>query len=231
LRDAYSATYAANALSARPEEVFISRSPVRFSNNADLENLYAFLKQGGADEEKYGRIAAAFDLESLADWMVLQAYFTNYDLPGNIRYIRTADDQPWQMAFFDLDFGLRVADVTWDHVLDPVNEFGNLTRTVAAWPEFQDLLFRRMAALFAAGLNESSCLAALDEYCAAIAGELAREYQRWGEGAGELETTRAELRGMIQSNRQRECVDSLCRALGLDSAQIRAEYFGGMELE
>ena len=89
----------------------------------------------------------------------------------------------------------------------------------------------RDAALFAAGLNESSCLAALDEYCAAIAGELAREYQRWGEGAGELETTRAELRGMIQSNRQRECVDSLCRALGLDSAQIRAEYFGGMELE
>ena len=231
LRDAYSATYAANARGTRPDDVFISRAPVRFSHNEELESLYAFLKQRGPAEEKQRRIAAEFDLESLADWMVLQAYFTNYDLPGNIRYIRTADDQPWQMAFFDLDFGLRVADVTWDHVLDPVNEFGNLTRTVAAWPEFQDLLFRRMAALFAAGLNESSCLAALDEYCAAIAGELAREYQRWGEGAGELETTRAELRGMIQSNRQRECVDSLCRALGLDSAQIRAEYFGGMELE
>lgn len=232
LRDAYSATYAANRLGTRPEDVFISRSPVRFSDNEDLETLYAFLKgNGGSQEEKYERIRAAFDLETLADWMVLQAYFTNYDLPGNIRYIRTDDNDLWKMAFFDLDFGLRVADVTWSHVLDPVNEFGNLTRTVINQPEFRDILFRRMAMLFQNGLCEDRALSVLETYSSQIEGELPREYERWQEGAGDLSATRMELAEFIGSGRQSGCVDSLCAELGLDAAAIRAEYFGGMELE
>jgi len=232
LRDAYSDTYAANRLGVREEGVFISRSPVRFSHNPELLQTYAILKRrGGTQEEKYRLAAETFDLETLADWMVLQAYFTNYDLPGNIRYIQTNEGEPWKIAFFDLDFGLRSKDVSWRYVMDPVNEFGNLTRTVLAQPEFQDLLFRRMAALYKNGLCEETLIGILNDYGDTVAAELEREYERWDEGRGDLAVTQAELTDFLQSNRQSRCLSELCTALDLDEAAVREKYFGGMELE
>ena len=175
--------------------------------------------------------AETFDLETLADWMVLQAYFTNYDLPGNIRYIQTQEGGLWKIAFFDIDFGLRSEAVTWQHIMDPVNEFGSLTRTVLAQPEFQDILFRRMAELYKSGLCEETLIGILNDYGDTIEPELEREYERWGEGRGDLAVTKAELAEYIQSNRQSRCLAELCTAIGLDEAAVRAKYFGGMELE
>lgn len=232
LRDAYSDTYAANRLGVREEGVFISRSPVRYSGNEELKETYAFFKnRGESQEDKYRLAAETFDMETLADWMVLQAYFNNYDLPGNIRYIRPREGDEWKMAFFDLDFGLRSSGITWQYVMDPANEFGNLTRMVLKQPEFQDLLFRRMAHLYQNGLCEETLIRILEDYSDAVAPELAREYARWEEGAGDLAATQAEMTELIQSNRQSRCLSALCSSLALDEAEIRARYFEGMELE
>ena len=177
--------------------------------------LFARLGAHPAPEVGFETIRAAIDLESLADWMVLEAYFGNYDLPGNIRYIRASGEGLWHYAFFDLDFGLRKETIDWWSVLDNGNQFGCVTTTVVRVESFRELLFTRMAALFEAGLGEELLLEKLDEYFTLLEDELPREFERWPDGVGDPQRCRAELENYITANRQRQCAASLLTHLHL----------------
>ena len=232
LREAYSKAYAADHLGSSREEVSIVRSPVRAWYEEDMFRLMTFLSSHRASTpESYKAISDTVDLESLADWMVLETYFFNYDLPGNIRYIRANDHSPYLYAFFDLDFGLRRKNISWDHTLSDGNQFGLLTSNIIRFPEFQQLLLERMALLYENGLCEETQLELLDRYAAELAPELPREYARWTVGAADTEERVNALREMILDHRQSQCFDSLCKRLYLDRAATAQQYFGGRELE
>ena len=215
LREAYSTVYAADHLGADEDETAVCRSPVRSWFNEDMVALFARLGARPAPEVGFETIRAAIDLESLADWMVLEAYFGNYDLPGNIRYIRANGEGLWHYAFFDLDFGLRKETIDWWSVLDNGNQFGCVTTTAVRVESFRELLFTRMAALFEAGLGEELLLEKLDEYFTLLEDELPREFERWPDGVGDPQRCRAELETYITANRQRQCAASLLTHLHL----------------
>ena len=104
IREAYSEKYCADHLGVREEDIRISRAPVAYTVNTDLaEKIFDLDHRGAREPERYDEIAEWLDMDSLADWMILQAYFTNTDVPGNVRYIYSAGDGKWRYALFDLD--------------------------------------------------------------------------------------------------------------------------------
>ena len=56
-------------------------------------------------DENYSRFLSLVDVDSLIDWVIMEAYCCNDDLTaGNVRYVRsTEDDGKWRLVFYDLD--------------------------------------------------------------------------------------------------------------------------------
>ncbi|MCQ2438601.1 MAG: CotH kinase family protein [Oscillospiraceae bacterium] len=233
LREAYSRAYAADHLGSTEDAVQIVRSKVRPGYEPQLVELFNTLSFNRHwDQEIYDRVAEVIDLESLADWLILESYFYNYDLPGNIRYIRADRDSKFLYAFFDLDFGLRKTELDWLYsTMDEANQFGLITQPIMRFSEFQELLLTRMARLYEQGLSEETMLRYLDEYSAQLEGELEREYARWPQGAADTGKMVEELRVLIGDHRQERCFESLCRRISLDAEPVRSRYFAGRELE
>ncbi len=232
LREAYSKAYAADRLDSREDEVAIVRSRVRNYFDTDLVAFFNYLNaHKNWTQREYDALAEKFDLVSLADWLVLETYFYNYDLPGNIRYIRANAESRYQYAFFDLDFGLRKTGLDWSYSLAADQQFGLITSNVVKFPAFQELLLQRMACLFSHGLNEATQLRYLDSYAAAIESELEREYERWPKGAADTAAMVEELRTHITAHRQQRCFETLCKKLYLDEDSVKAQYFGDTPLE
>ena len=232
LREAYSKAYAADHLGSSEDAVQIVRSRVRPEFNTDLVAFFDYLEYHRVwTQQEYDMVAEKFDLVSLADWMVLESYFYNYDLPGNIRYIRADENSKYQYAFFDLDFGLRKTGLDWEYTLIDNQQFGLITSQIIRFPEFQDLLFQRMALLFRQGLSQETMLHYLEQYSRELEPELEREYARWEKGAADTEEMLDKLRSQITAHRQSCCIESLCKKLYLDTESIKAQYFADREPE
>ncbi len=227
LREAYSKAYAADHLNSSEDEVQIVRSKVRPNFEPDMVKLFSHLTMNRYwTQQDYDMVAGLIDLESLADWMVLEAYFYNYDLPGNIRYVRATADSKFLYAFFDLDFGLRKTQLDWMYVCDTANQFGLITTPIISIPEFQELLFERMALLYEQGLSAETMLGYLDQYTRELSPELEREYERWSAGKADTEKMVEEMRDLIVADRQERCFSSLCKKIYRDEAAAREAYFG-----
>ena len=232
LREAYSKAYAADHLQSSEDAVQIVRSRVRKEFKTDLVAFFNYLSNHRVwTQKEYDKVAEKFDLVSLADWMVLETYFYNYDLPGNIRYIRADENSKYQYAFFDLDFALRKDGLDWSYTLTDGQQFGLITSHIVDFPAFQSLLLERMALLFSQGLDQETMLSYLDRYTAELSPELEREYARWEQGKAGTDAMLAELREQITDHRQSRCFESLCKWLHLDAESLRAQYFGDRELE
>ena len=233
LREAYSKAYAADHLGSSEEAVQIVRSKVRPGYEPELVELFNILTFNRFwTQSIYDRVAEIIDLESLADWLILESYFYNYDLPGNIRYIRADSESKFLYAFFDLDFGLRKYELDWMYTtLDAANQFGFITKPIVGFSEFQNLLLTRMAFLFEHGLSEETLLRYLEEYSSQLKPELAREYVRWEAGAADTAAMEEELRTIICDHRQSRCFESFCKRIYLDADTVRNQYFSGFDLE
>ena len=224
LREAYSEKYAADHLGIAEEEVRISRAPVSQTLNPDLYARIADVRARGARaEERYAEIAAWLDLDSLADWMILESYFSNLDVAGNIRYVYSARDGRWRYALFDLDWGLPNASVSWDHVFDTKNQFGTVPINMVDNPIFRDQLLRRMAEVLSGPLTDETVCAVIDEYRALLTPEMAREAERWRSGRN-WESDVATLRSYADADRGAQLIRTLAVRLGLSQDEL-SEYF------
>ena len=225
IREAFSEKYAADHLGVDEEDIRISRAPTGYTRNYDLNAQIRDLSVRGArDEARYDEIASWLDMDSLADWMILEGYFSNNDVAGNIRYIYNARDGRWRFGFFDFDHGLQSMYVTWDYVFDTKNEFGGITRNMVQNPIFRDQLLRRLAELVTTTLTPETVDAVIREYYEQLTPEMAREVSRWHEGAN-WENDVAILYAYSNADRGEKTIRTLAAYLGLSQEELDA-YFG-----
>ena len=229
IREAYSEKYVADHLGIREDEVRISRAPTSWTPNKDLRELISDVGYRGArTAERYEEISQWLDMDSLTDWMILEGYFSNTDVPGNIRYVHSARDGHWRYAFFDLDFGLERPAVTWSYVFEtrPNFEFGKVPLNLGQNPIFRDKMLRRAAELLGGGRMDEVVLAIIDEYAAQLAPEIERENKRWHTTSLTLDAAVERLRSSAE-DRGRRSLLSLADYFQLTKAEI-AEYFGDL---
>lgn len=189
-----------------------------------LHPVYNFVKNGGTyrSDSNYEKAKALFDLESFADWMIFQAYVSNFDILGNTRYYYTSTDGLWRCGLVDLDLGMfrsagfRAVTETLHH--------GYLMKALLANEEFQDLLATRMAELLAGPMSDENMMATIDMMADTIRDEVPLERERWGGNLRNWEKMVTQLKDYCDG-RAVELIYNLCDVVGFSRSE-RTKYFG-----
>ncbi len=178
LREAYSEKYVADHTGSHEENVTIARAPVKFG---ELYELFEYIiHHDMTDPECYAYASDRLDMASLANWMALEAYFNNFDIAGNIRYIKgDVPDSKWRLALFDLDISMTSVYAGWEQVFHPGYQIGQVTNSLRKSPQFRQTVLDCASTLYHNGLTDSYMLSVYDDIIAQIDPEMERDCLRW----------------------------------------------------
>lgn len=178
LREAYSEKYVADHTGSNEENVTIARAPVKFG---ELYDLFEYIiHHDMTDPDCYAYASDHLDMESLANWMAMEAYFNNFDIAGNIRYVKgDVPDAKWRLALFDLDISMTSVYAGWEQVFHPGYQIGQVTNALRKSPQFRQTVLECASTLYHNGLTDSYMLTVYDEIIAQIDPEMERDCLRW----------------------------------------------------
>lgn len=221
LRELHSEEHYASYMELPADTVTMVRD---MTYTSPLHPVYKFLQGGGnyRSAKDYEKAKATFDLESVADWIIFQAYVSNFDILGNTRYYHSSADGLWRCGLVDLDLGMFRGNC-FTAVTDTLHH-GYLVKGLIVNEEFQDLIAKRLAELLAGPLSDESMMATIDTLAASIRDEIPMERARWGGTAEQWEKMVNQLKNYCDG-RAVKMVDSLCSTLGLSKSERKA-YFG-----
>jgi len=231
LKEAFSEDYYANAHNVSADSVTLLRVIDVAGADANLYPLMVWAANCDiSDPENYQKLTDNFDMESLADWIIFQAYCGNSDILNNVRYMMsTEEDSRWRWGFYDLDWSFNThSNITDNSVLVYGQQYSILPRVALRNENFQDFFLKRLAHHLQNTLATENVLARIDELCAEIRPEMARERERWDGNVESWEQDVQDIKDFItQPGRDVELIDAFCLYLGLTEAE-KASYFGGM---
>lgn len=181
LREDFSRQYVASHTGSSVESCIVVKAPVR---NSDKTGLYGILDQtimrNMADEANYAWACEHWDMENIADWILLEGYFNNTDVGGNVRYISGDNtDGKWMLAFYDLDIAFGNESPGFGVVVYGTDQINWLVQSLLASSQFRQLVAERCVILLDNGLADNIVLQIIDECAAEIDAEIPREIKRW----------------------------------------------------
>ena len=226
LKDDITRQYYANLTGTAKEDVTMLSSPVPQSAAVYTEALGLWKDTSLTREEAYERFCAAVDMDGFIDWVLLEGYCANVDIKSNLRYLRTGDG-PWQIAFYDLDWAFQTRSNCFFNLIGPEQtaQIAPTIRWLFGIDDFRERLLTRYADLTETTLSDGHVTEKIDEFCALLAPEMARERARWSGTAGAWEESVDALRANIADGYAAHTVRNLCSILGVGEEE-RMEYFG-----
>ena len=226
LKDDITRQYYANLTGTAKEDVTMLSSPVPQSAAVYTEALGLWKDTSLTREEAYERFCAAVDMDGFIDWVLLEGYCANVDIKSNLRYLRTGDG-PWQIVFYDLDWAFQSRYSCFLNLVGPEQtaQIAPTIRWLFGIDGFKERLLTRYADLTETTLSDGHVTEKIDEFCALLAPEMARERARWSGTAGAWEESVDALRANIADGYAAHTVRNLCSALGVGDEE-RMEYFG-----
>lgn len=182
-----------------------------------------------ADPENYAYVCSKLDVESFADWIILEAYSGNEDINGNMRYFYSETDGLWRCAMCDLDLGLTAEEQTagWEFPIESL-QHGYLVRSLLESPEFCQLLMERLSFWLHGPLSEAEMDRLLDSMTAQLIPELENEAARWSGFSIELWQADVEMMKKFFSTRGEFLIKSLYVCNIYPSADETEQYFGDL---
>ena len=225
-REAYSEDYFASHTGADPAGVTMARAPLSAGELYDLFN-YAATHPHPSDEE-YEYMAERLDLDSLAGWMLLQAWFNNLDINGNIRYVKLSEYAPWQMVLYDLDYSLLTDAAGWDVMMNSY-QINIVMRSLLSRTEFCDLLLQKAAEMTEKGFTTEHILEVFDELLEPLdEATVKKDLEAWSEDYGKwlhnLDAVRSHLTDARMAH-WLQGLQSLTHATEEDMHRLFPEYY------
>lgn len=226
LKDDITRQYYANLTGTAKEDVTMLSSPVPQSAAVYTEALGLWKDTSLTREEAYERFCAAVDMDGFIDWVLLEGYCANVDIKSNLRYLRTGDG-PWQIVFYDLDWAFQSRYSCFLNLVGPEQtaQIAPTIRWLFGIDGFKERLLTRYADLTETTLSDGHVTEKIDEFCALLAPEMARERARWSGTAGAWEESVDALRANIADGYAAASIQRLCELLGADETE-RQRYFG-----
>ena len=211
------------------ESVEKLRSSVSNQSSLYKEVMTFCVQNDMSKDENYQHFCDMFDVDCLVDWLIMEAYCSNSDVNGNMRYFRSFEnDGKWRIAYYDLDWSFRVTINCFDNVVNP-DRIVQISPTVKALlknTDFKMKLAKRCVELCGGVLSNEHCLQKIDEYQALLEPEMTREHQRWGGNINNFRDGLKSLRNFVTSNNwENYMVRKLFSILRLTDAQ-KAEVLG-----
>ncbi len=200
-------------------------SMVRYSSdeNNSLNRFYKFCKDNSlASKENYEYAKTVLNMESFADWIILQAYIKNIDIYENVRFYQSSVDGLWYLALSDLDMGFMSTGSGFEE-LQQTFHHGLMVRSLMANPDFQKLMAERLAFWLSGPLSDENMLRTIDEMAAVIRNEAAYEQQRWGTPVSGWEAVVNDMKRYCTGHAERMKND-FCAVVNWSRAELDA-YF------
>lgn len=228
MKEAFSEAMYAENYGVSEESVTLEQAPV--GTDAEMFQIIRYCYQNDLSlQENYEYVASQVDVDSLIDWIIMEAYCTNSDIQQNLRYIRSTEDgNRWKMCYYDLDWGwyfdngfinLLSPDEGWQHM--------PLSRNMMKNSEFRQRFLERISELYHGVLSDEHVLERIDYYHDLLEPEVARERSRWGGSVEAWENNVQRLRNWIsQKDHWGNLINHLYRYIGLTWAEEQ-QYFGG----
>ena len=188
-------------------------------------NLYSDMRK----DENFQPFASVLDLESLADWSILEGFFANYDLAeGNLRYAHdAADGGKWQLVLYDLDCAFLSSEYCMHNVLTYGNQVSTANAKLLENPTYRTLFLSRAGDAFRSVLTQENVCQKLDELSVIVAPEVDRDSAFSGMTASSWQEHLESLKSRIRSGWTELCVDRIC-----DFCEVTPEekemYFGDL---
>lgn len=183
LREAYSEKYVANHTGSDEEACRIVRAQDIVNDYGGITEIYNYICNNDlSDPDKYQYAADRFDMQSLAQWMLLEGYCNNNDPTGNIRYcVGNKPDGKWRVMFFDLDQSMNNKNAFIYNLYGEPCFMSNILLSVRRSESFRTLVLETAAQLRANGLNYQLFLDLFDKMIEETAPEMDRNLRAWEE--------------------------------------------------
>ena len=226
LREAYSKKYVESHTGSDEDLVSISRAPIRIEYQPELFQLHNFIVSCNMyDASNYQYIADRVDMESMAQWLLLETYFNNLDPTGNIRYcIGNQPDGKWRTMFFDLDIAMTNDHASIYPMIETGSQIGRMFTNLLRAPQFKQVLLETASGMYKNGLSYTIVLEILDRMAEEVANEMPRNLSRWGESRQLYDNTLAWQRNQFTQARDDSWLEIVKIYTGADDATMAA-YF------
>lgn len=227
LKEAFTELYYAHNRDVSEESVEILQAPVY--PNTEVYGLMAYMRTHDLSvQEHYEYVSSKLDIESIIDWMIIEAYCTNGDVQQNLRYFRSSENgYRYEPALYDLDWAFYYHN-PFGTLLDPNTEWQHvrLLRPLFENAEFREQFFSRLSYHLEHTLSTENVLKRIDELETTLLNEMYREKSRWGGTVGIWKARVQELRSFITNhNHPAQMVYRLQRYVWLSSEETQ-KYFG-----
>ena len=226
LREAYSKKYVESHTGSDEELSRISRAPIRIEYQPELLQLYNYIvSHSMADDSCYEYVADRMDMQSLAQWLLLETYFNNRDPTGNIRYCQgNQPDGKWRTMFFDLDISMENNHAAIWSMIDQNSQIGRICSSLLRSPQFKQLLLETGSGLYKNGLSYTLALEILDRMVDELSSEMSRNLKRWGESQQLYESNLIKQRAVFSQERDDSWLEIIKLYTGADD-ETMATYF------
>jgi hypothetical protein len=145
-------------------------------------DVFAFTENHDMSEAaNYQEFCSNMDIDSLIDWIIMEAFSNNTDINGNMRYYRNTNGGKWQIAYYDLDWSFLYPADSFRNVIYPsrVVSIAPVIRRLLTNEEFRMKLARRTVELCRGPLSNKNVLQKIDEMAALLEPELQRDKPNW----------------------------------------------------
>ncbi len=175
-------------------------------------DAFGLLYGSGLKEETFQQVDSVLDLKSLADWSILEGFFANYDLAeGNLRYARNAaDDEKWQLVFYDLDCAFLSTDYCMHNVFTYGNQVSSVNAKLLLNPSYRTLFLSRAGEAFRTVLTQENVCRTIDDLAAVVAPEVDRDSAFSAMDSSAWQAHLESLKTRIRSGWTELCVDRIC---------------------
>ena len=226
IKEAFCETMIANHYGVSQDSVEIVQAPVDYENEI-LELMRYARKNDMNDEEVWAYLSGQVDVDSLIDWMIMEAYSTNTDTQQNLRYFRSSEmGSKWMFCYYDIDWGWHY-NSQFSHVLSPSFTWQHmgLTKNFMENDEFRQRFLARLSQLMETVLSDEYVLDRIDYYEQLLDPEVTRERERWGSSYEVWKEQVQRLRNFLNDDHQEKMIKNLDRFIKL-TRQEKETYFG-----
>lgn len=146
------------------------RSTYEFAMSADL-----------SVEENYRRVASVFDVDSIIQWSIIEAYCDNMDAnPPNMRFYVSSEDDLLHYALVDLDLGFFADFRCFQAPYETGYLYSDLAKRLLNNGEYREKLCQTLSEALHGPMSDEHVKTMLDGFSAQIAAEIPRDRERWG---------------------------------------------------
>ena len=187
-----------------------------------FRDMYSFVTGSNMSKpENYAKACEMIDMQSLADWVAIQAFTGNTDL-GNDRAYRAGDGK-WKWLLYDVDWGFTTNKKAY-YLFTYNKSTAKLTKALLKNKDFKDLFLTRLAYICNVVYSPEKVDSRIAELVEILSSEVPANAARWRFTVKSWKKSIEKLRSYV-SARRAQVMEQTKAQFGLSDKEIK-KYFG-----